>query len=585
MYKKLIAKNLDLLLKSWLLLDENDLIVHWSTAAQQALGYEPQEILNQPFFHLLPDYRIDRETYLQRLFQETPGNSIILNRVKLRNQNGVILEVELSIYSIPEEGKNFKLIAFEKITEIAELQQYTNNKQLELLDRFHFFYDVHSHSDHLRDIYDAVLVSATSGHGLKFNRAYLLLIDQADNALKGIQAIGPASKEEAGNIYDQFGKAPKTLTEMIALYREQRQHSDLWINEMIRGLQVGLSNLDNIFIQTLYQQRYCILQQASTDTAENHQWFFRLFQTEAAVLVPLVWNGRSIGLLIVDNAITGNPFSYWDINSLINFTHAACEVLVSMRLLTVLEKSITAINEANLKLKESQQSLLHQEKMAAKGQLLNQMAHEVRGPLAVIGGYARRVSNKVEADFPLKKDLERIVETAKTLELVLNDILDKEIIKSSEISDHCDAAKVIHKVVHLFEEEILQKKVSVNLNLQGNLPPLPVPEHHLFEILNNLIRNALESMTENGLLLIIAQSSGNKEILTIQDTGIGIPVKVANKLFSPYFTTKAEGTGLGLIVVKKLVKCYNGAIEYHSIEGKGTTFTISFPLTQSTSPI
>jgi len=103
-------------------------------------------------------------------------------------------------------------------------------------------------------------------------------------------------------------------------------------------------------------------------------------------------------------------------------------------------------------------------------------------------------------------------------------------------------------------------------------------EHHLFEIINNLVKNALEAINNDGLLLVLASSIEDKVVITIQDTGQGIQADTRDKIFSPFFTTKKEGTGIGLAVVKKLVEEYFGTVDVRSVVDKGTTFIISFPV-------
>ena len=580
MFKELLGDNLDKFLPGWLLLNEDDQIVHWSAPAQEILGYSPEEILNKHFSELLPDYRVDRSQFLKRLQDEGINDSVIHHQLKMRHQNQIILEVDLSLYPISQEEKNFKLLTLEKITEIAELQQYTNNKQLQLLDRFHFFHGLGNQDAQLRDIYDAVLVALTSGQGLRFNRAFLFLIDQDENRLKGIQAIGPGSKEEAKQIYSKlFEDEPNTLAEMINLYTKQKMESDFWINEMIQNISIDLSELDHILIQSLYHQRYRIInRESSFYDLPSTDWLRQTLRNDESILVPLVWHGRSLGLLLLDNAITGEAISENDVRQLIRFANVACTVIINIKLLIQLEQGINAVNEANLNLKESQASLFQKEKLAAKGELLNLMAHEVRGPLAVIGGFAQRVFNKLEPESQHKDSLSRIVETSKTLELVLNDILDKQLNQAAEIIPDSDAAQVINRVTALLEEEIKERKISINFNIQGDLPRIQIVEHHLFEILNNLIKNALEALGHDGLLLLVAKRENHSVTISIQDTGPGISRNVENRLFSPYFTTKDHGTGLGLVVVRKLVAQYDGKLEFHSIEGRGTTFIISFPI-------
>ena len=447
---------------------------------------------------------------------------------------------------------------------------------MELVERFHFFHGKDL-TPEMHEIFDAILVAVTSGQGLKFNRCFLLLVDQEDQELKGVQAIGPASKEEAGRIYEELSESPPTLTKMIDLYKADGDRGESWSNQMIRQVHVSLSDVEHILTQCLFTQKYQLVNDHSTMAGHpSFNWLRETFSVHECLLVPLIWHGQSVGIIIADNAVTGHAITDVNIKALTEFSKTATEVIETVKLLAKLEESITYIKQTNLQIKESQAQLMHQEKLAAQAQLIAQMAHEIRGPMAIIGGFARRVYKRME-DTDINHDpVERIVETVATLELVLADILDQSP-KSQNMSEDCDASKTINRVIALLEEEIHDRRISVNLNIKGDLPNILIKEHHLFEILNNLIKNACEAMEKDGLLMILANELGNMVVITIQDTGPGIPQSEEAKIFSPYYTTKEHGTGLGLVVVQKLVEEHKGMLTVHSLPGKGTTFTISLP--------
>ena len=99
----------------------------------------------------------------------------------------------------------------------------------------------------------------------------------------------------------------------------------------------------------------------------------------------------------------------------------------------------------------------------------------------------------------------------------------------------------------------------------------------LKRILGNLVSNAVQAMPNGGELTMRAQQEADDMVITVQDTGVGIPDKVKPKLFTPLFTTKSKGQGLGLAVVKRMTEALNGTVTFESIEGNGTTFIVRFP--------
>jgi len=578
--QSVLFRHLDKILNLWLLIDEKGEVCLWSRSAAEAFGYEGDEVIGKPFEFLLPEHTPHRSAYLELLEDDAQGGTLVNHRTQLVQKGGIIMDVELSLYVL-EDQENYRLITFSNITETSELQHFVNDKMVELVSRFHFFHG-QDLTPQIREIFDAVLVAVTSGQGLKFNRAFLLLVDQEDQSIKGVQAIGPSSKEEAGRIYHALSQSPPTLTKLIDMYKAQDLGVDSWITQLSRSIQVSLSEVDHILVQTLFGQKYRLINDESNlKDQPGFNGLRETLQVEECILVPLVWHGQAVGMLIADNAVTGQKISDGNIKALTGFSKTAVEVIETVKLLSKLEDSIRYIKQTNLKIKESQAQLMEQEKLAAQGQLFAQMAHEIRGPMSIIGGFARRVHKKMTTQDPNFDSVNRIVDTVATLEAVLSDILDQTP-RVEHVHQDCDASKTINRVIGLMEEEIHRRRVSVNLNINGELRNVDIKEHHLFEIIHNLVKNALEAMDDSGLLLILANELGNMVVITIQDTGPGIPQNAEAKIFSPFYTTKTEGTGLGLVVVQKLIEEHRGMLTVHSLPGKGTTFTISLPTIQPT---
>jgi hypothetical protein len=580
--QELISGNLDKILNLWLLIDKNNRIVFCSGPANHHLGYKQEDLINQPFTSLLPENEPNRETFLNSLEACSYRGTVVNEPGHFKLKNHVIIDVKLSMHFLDYRGEQFKLVIFDDITELKELRKMLNARTEQLRKKFHML-DKEYIIDAIGDIVQAVLVSITAGQGLRFNRGFLLFADRDEKVLKGIQAIGPDSGEEAGLIYSLFDNTPKTLTEMIEHYR-MLTDTDSTVNAIIKNIRIPLDDTNNILIRVLNNQKHLLVNNESP-LANDHSvnWLRATLQVHECIIVPLIWHGRSTGLIIADNVVTKAPITNLDIMDLTRFAAEASTSIESAKLLSHLDRSIMQIRHANMKIKASQTMLLQKEKLAAMGELVAHMAHEVRGPLATIGGFASRVRKQLNADDKHYDAISKIVETVGTLELVINDILDGSL-PVKQPTEGCDCTKAINKVLALLEEEIHKRKISVNLNIQGNLPKINIKEHHLFEIVNNIVKNALEAMEQDGLLLILAGRIDNKVVITIQDTGPGISPASEEKIFSPFFTTKEKGTGLGLVVVKKLVEDNDGTIDIRSIPEKGTTFIISFPIEEKGEP-
>ena len=571
----LLVNNLDQILTTWFIIDENERFIRWSEAAHQLFGYKDNEVLNRSIKLILPEEREDNEL-LEEMSPFLHSGELINHRMRFQKNDGIILDTEMSVKQLKANGSCYYLITLINITEIIGIQKLVYSK-MEQLEKKLAFSDDSIPEKSINDIYDAILVSVTAGQGLRFNRAFLFIADEDKNELQGIQAIGPSSPEEADTIYRSLNLGPRTLNEAIANYQETKGETDDLVNTLAKKVKISLDNKDHILIRVLKNQGYCLINNGfSLWDDPTVKWLCRHFSVDECIIVTISWHGFPIGLLIADNRITQRKITHRNILGLTNFAHIAGHAIETIEILTLLEEKIIQVRNANLSLKESQTHLVEREKLAAMGVLMAQMAHEIRGPLAIIGGYARRVFNQIKKEDNFYDPLNRIVDTVKTLESVLIDILEKAHPNEDELQQ-CDIHIVMSKVMNLLENEIHTREISVNLNIQGDLPKIQVKEHHLFEILNNLVKNALEATSQNGLLSISAFTGEKGIVINVKDSGSGITPEKRKKLFTPFFTTKELGTGLGLAIVKKLIDEYEGSINVVSVPNSGSTFTISFP--------
>ena len=123
----------------------------------------------------------------------------------------------------------------------------------------------------------------------------------------------------------------------------------------------------------------------------------------------------------------------------------------------------------------------------------------------------------------------------------------------------------------------IPKNIKVSCNVEKTAKTIMVDGALLKRILGNLVTNAVQAMPNGGELTMRARQEAGNNVITVQDTGIGIPDKVKPKLFTPFFTTKSKGQGLGLAVVKRMTEALNGTVTFESKEGDGTTFIVRFP--------
>jgi signal transduction histidine kinase len=137
---------------------------------------------------------------------------------------------------------------------------------------------------------------------------------------------------------------------------------------------------------------------------------------------------------------------------------------------------------------------------------------------------------------------------------------------------------VVEKTVDLLRPEIENRDLAVKLKLARHLPATPIDATQMQQVLVNLVKNAMQAMTTGGTLTLQTGESSEGVWLSVADTGGGISQEQIARIFEPFYTTKKKGSGLGLMIVQRIVRAHNGRIELESNIGKGTTFRIWLPL-------
>jgi signal transduction histidine kinase len=143
-----------------------------------------------------------------------------------------------------------------------------------------------------------------------------------------------------------------------------------------------------------------------------------------------------------------------------------------------------------------------------------------------------------------------------------------------------DLNAILHQTLTLLEPEIVSRGIAVNLDLSEKLPPALVDPDQFQQVFYNLIRNAYQAIAgEEGLIEIRTRSTDTDFLISISDNGTGIPPEQMGSLFEPYRTTKSSGTGLGLLIVRRIIREHGGEIEIQSQPEQGTNILIHLPHT------
>jgi two-component system sensor histidine kinase HydH len=216
------------------------------------------------------------------------------------------------------------------------------------------------------------------------------------------------------------------------------------------------------------------------------------------------------------------------------------------------------------------------EKMAAIGNLAAGIAHEVRNPLSSIKGYATYFAGLFDEGSENRKAATVMITETERLNRVISELLDLS--RPSEIKPReADMAVVMDTVSRLLRQDAADQGIAIAIDIEPDLSPVELDPDRMVQALLNIGINGIQAMEAGGRLALRARRSGPDLVIEVEDTGQGIAEEDLATVFDPYFTTKSQGTGLGLAVVRKIVEEHGGSVAVASAVGKGTTFTLSIP--------
>ncbi|MDH4264433.1 MAG: GAF domain-containing protein [Deltaproteobacteria bacterium] len=414
-----------------------------------------------------------------------------------------------------------------------------------------------------------ILISITLGNRQGFDRAALFLVEEKENVLKGMMGLAARSREEAEQWRRKIEERPVFSRGWIVPEEMEFNPYDL----QVREARISLNEKRSILIRTLREMRSFNIQDAASDPEVNPE-ILHWFGSRAFACVPLIVKEKAIGLIAVDNLFTARPITSADLGLFTLLANQAAMAIENSRLYGNLQ-------EMNTQLLQAQNRLIQSEKLAALGEVVASITHEIKNPLVSIGGFARRLERNFQENSPEKKYIRIILKEVKRLESILNETLaySKE---PSIPSGHYELNRILEDTFSILDGEFHDRNIRVTKDLAPALPPLFCDPQQLNQVLLNLLVNAMQAIGQDGNLAVktSCQKQGERKVIQVEvsDTGGGIPLEALDNIFNPFFTTKQDGTGLGLAIAHKIVTQHQGEIEVVNHPGVGATFLIRFPL-------
>lgn len=240
------------------------------------------------------------------------------------------------------------------------------------------------------------------------------------------------------------------------------------------------------------------------------------------------------------------------------------------------------LEEKNQLLVKTQEELVRSGKLAELGTLAAGVAHEINNPMAIIRGNAELLQMSIPPEHPDREELDAIFRQVSRVEKIVSSLL------TFSRQERCtlgmvDLDRLVEEVLQNVGYQVSLAGIEVMTSLQSERPVVEADIEQLRQVVTNLILNAVQAMPQGGRLTVatLVPSCGSSVELSVRDTGAGISPQHREKIFTPFFTTKGSGTGMGLAISYGIVKDHGGDIVVESDEGHGACFRVILPRTQA----
>ena len=466
--------------------------------------------------------------------------------------------------------------------QIQSLVSFLDNKTLEMRF-FHELGSVLQSSVDLDEVLSVALTAITAGKGFGMNRAFLLLTDREVGMLSGYLGIGPRNIEEASYVWNEIAQNDMDLQTLAQNFRLNKLSSErAKFHDLLEQLTVPLSNKDHILIKAL-DGKLPIMVESAFQHPDVPPELARLLEVDSFLLMPLISRNRRIGMIIADNCITHRPITEEDIHSLETFGFPVAFAIERASLYDKLQVELNRVTEAGNKLKEQQELIVRMENMALVGRITSSIAHSVRNPLMIIGGFARSMlKNSAESD-PKRSFIESIVDETHQLEGVLDEILNYSD-SLYPTRDFWDVNQLVVAVLGESAVTLTPLGYAISYIPGNDLPPVYIDFKQLSYCLRTILQNDIIGMSNDLSIVINSQREEDCVILRIEDHSRQISQAELEWLLVPFSETRELGAGLGLALCKTMLEKQGIPFFAEANLQNGIRYTITLPIRKEGQP-
>lgn len=223
------------------------------------------------------------------------------------------------------------------------------------------------------------------------------------------------------------------------------------------------------------------------------------------------------------------------------------------------------------------------EHMATLGEMATGLAHEIRNPLAGIAGVIEIIGRDLPPTSPARSVVKDVRQEISRINRIVTDLLQTARPHPPKVRKS-DLNTTVEHAVMLGRQQALSKSIEITLRKDPSLPEVEHDSDQIHQVMLNLLLNSLQAIEVNGKIAVTVERQSDKAIIEVADNGRGISPDHLPNIFRPFYTTKGDGTGLGLSLARRIVEDHQGRIDVSSTIGKGTIFAVILPLQRTATP-
>lgn len=458
--------------------------------------------------------------------------------------------------------------------QIQSLANFLDTKTLEV--RFlHELGSVLQSSVDLDEVLSVALTAITAGKGFGMNRAFLLLADKERHVLKGHLAIGPRSAEEAGKTWQEIESGDQDLQGLSQVFRKDKLNAERdKFHDILERLSVPLDDERHIIIRSLEDHKPILITDAFHRNDVDPE-FARILGVDTFLLLPLIARNRRVGVIIADNFITHRTITDQDMHSIETFTFPVAFAIERASLYERVQEEVEKLKQANIQLHDQQEQLVRMEKMALVGRITSSIAHSIRNPLMVIGGFARSIMKSTPDNDPKRGFIESIVTEAQQLEQVLGEILTY----SDALFPTCDfwdPNQLVESSLRDIQERVISQDYACHFHAGELLPPVYIDFKQTTYCIRNILLSTIDGL-QNGYIEISTRLEGSHVTVRIFDRDRTLSEDELEALLTPFTETREMGSGLNMALSRSMLDKQNIPLVVVAPPQGGVTYTIKLP--------